>query len=38
MLVVSLRVEKRFDLLPLGVRQIGAVAFALHRFGVVFGE
>lgn len=30
-------VEKRSDLLPLGVRQVGAIAFA-HSFGVVFEE
>jgi hypothetical protein len=35
---VPLRIEKRFDLFSMGVRQVGAVAFALHRFGVVFGE
>jgi hypothetical protein len=37
-LAASVGIEKRFDLLPLGVRQVGAVAFTLHRFGVVFGE
>ena len=37
-LAVSVGVEKRIDLVPLGVRQVGAVAFAVHRFGVVFRE